>query len=67
MFGTIAKVLGGALTTIGLSFGGMAAHDGAPHAFALQIAAIVCTGLGAGFLAVAPSVVQAVNVKAANK
>lgn len=47
--------LGTACSTIGIALQGMALASG-PKQFAVQVVAIVCTGVGAGCLALSPKV-----------
>lgn len=55
MFDKLMLFLGGTTTAIGLALQGMSLPDGG-HAFGIKLAAIICSGVGAGCIAVAPSV-----------
>lgn len=55
MFDKIMLFLGGTCTAIGLALQGMSLPDGG-HAFGVKLAAIICSGVGAGCIAVAPSI-----------
>lgn len=55
MFDRIMLFLGGASMSIGLALQGMSLPDG-PTSFKVKLAAIICTGVGAGCIAVAPSI-----------
>ena len=55
MFDRIMLFLGGATTTIGIALQGMSLPDG-PSSFKVKLAAIICTGVGAGCIACAPSI-----------
>jgi hypothetical protein len=57
MIAQIMKAFGIMLSTIGTALGAMALAD-AKHAFPLQLAAVIVTGMGAGCAVVAPSVVS---------
>ena len=55
MFDRIMLFVGGTTTAIGISLQGMSLPDGG-HAFGVKLAAIICAGVGAGCLMVAPSI-----------
>ncbi len=55
MFDRIMLFLGGTASAIGIALQGMSLPDGG-HAFGVKLAAIICTGVGAGCIAVAPSI-----------
>jgi hypothetical protein len=55
MFDRIMLFLGGTCSAIGIALQGMSLPDGA-HTFGVKLAAIICTGIGAGCIAVAPSI-----------
>lgn len=60
MFDKLMLFLGGSSTAIGLALQGMSLPDG-PVSFKVKLAAIICTGVGAGCIAVAPSIRGAAN------
>lgn len=55
MFDRVMLFLGGSSTAIGIALQGMSLPDGA-HQFGVKLAAIICTGIGSGCLAVSPSI-----------
>lgn len=55
MFDKMMLILGTACSTIGVALQGMSMSAG-PKQFAVQVVAIVCTGVGAGCLAFSPKI-----------
>lgn len=54
MLDRLLLFLGGTSSAIGIALQGMSLPDNA-HAFGIRLAAIICSGIGAGCLACSPS------------